>query len=107
MKSKIIILGDSPLVTGFRLSGVSDFIVSEPSNFQNNLESLLENKDYGIIIVSQSMLGIIDWKLKKKLDSLAYPVIVPVAGAIGDPAGEAEELRYLIKRALGFDISKK
>jgi len=44
--------------------------------------------------------------LRKKLDSMAYPVVIPMP----DPSGasmEGDEIRSLIKRALGFDLSAK
>ena len=107
MKSKIIVLGDSPLVTGFCLAGVNDHVMCDQNTFQKSLESILENKDYGIIIVNQSMLECIDWKLKKRLDTLAYPVVVPMQSAANKEKEESQEIRNLVKRALGFDISKK
>ncbi|MEK6982806.1 MAG: V-type ATP synthase subunit F [Candidatus Micrarchaeota archaeon] len=107
MKSNIIVLGDSPLVTGFTLAGISKSLMTNPDSFQKNLETILEDTTYGVIIVNSEMFGTIDWRLKKKLDNLAYPVIVQVADAKNPGKDENEEMRALIKRALGFDINKK
>ena len=105
-KSKIVVIGDAPLVTGFQLAGIEDAALVGKENFQKTLEDYLLKTEFGIIVVNEGMLVDIDWKLRKKLDSIAYPVIVPVPDASGKE-GEGEQIRALIKRALGFDLGAK
>ncbi|MBI5046209.1 V-type ATP synthase subunit F [Candidatus Micrarchaeota archaeon] len=106
MKSKILVLADSPSVMGFRLAGLQDTLTVDAQSFQTELEKSLTNPAYGIIIVNEEMLSKISWRLKKKLDSIAYPVIVPLPDRTGKST-EGDELRNLIKRALGFDLGAK
>ncbi len=106
MKSKIVVLGDAPLVTGFRLAGLEHANQVAPESFQAELEKILANKEFGIIITNEFMLRSIDWRLKKKLDSIAYPVVIPMPDYSGTSA-EGDEIRNLIKRALGFDLGAK
>ncbi len=106
MKSKIVVIGDAPLVMGFRLAGLEEGINTTEQNFQEELEKVLKNKEYGIIITNEKMLNNIDWRLKKKLDSIAYPVVVPLPDRTGE-SKEGAEIRSLIKRALGFDLAQK
>ncbi|MBU0527384.1 V-type ATP synthase subunit F [Candidatus Micrarchaeota archaeon] len=106
MKSKIVVLGDAPLVMGFKLAGIENAINANPATFQNELEKALANEEYGIIITNEKLLENIDWRLKKKLDSIAYPVVVPLPDQSGG-SKEGDEIRGLIKRALGFDLGKK
>lgn len=106
MKSKIIVLGDAPLVLGFTLTGLENAITVTPEHYQEELEKVLAIPAYGIIITNEYMLNSIDWRLKKKLDNSAYPVIVPIPDYSGKSA-EGDEIRNLIKRALGFDLAKK
>ena len=82
-KSKIVVIGDSPLVTGFQLAGLEDTLVSSKQEFQKTLEEYLAKGEFGIIIVNESMLNEIDWRLRKKLDSIAYPVVVPIPDISG------------------------
>jgi vacuolar-type H+-ATPase subunit F/Vma7 len=103
---KIIVIGNSPMVSGFQLSGLEDAMAVSEGNFQKTLEDAMQNPDYGIIVVNEKMYANIDWRLKKKIDSLAYPVIIPVPDVTG-ASGQGEEIKNLIKRALGFDITKK
>jgi vacuolar-type H+-ATPase subunit F/Vma7 len=106
VKAKIMVIADAPLVTGFRFAGLEDCIQTTTENFQKDLEDALTKKEYGILVVNELMLNSIDWRLKRKLDSLAYPVIIPMPDVSGE-SSEGEEIRGLIKRALGFDLGKK
>lgn len=106
MKAKILVLGDAPLVMGFRLAGLEYCDTATKENYQEKLEDALKHEEYGIIITNEKMLNNIDWRLKKKLDSIAYPVIVPMPDRTGKST-EGDEIRNLIKRALGFDLGAK
>jgi vacuolar-type H+-ATPase subunit F/Vma7 len=102
----MIVIGDAPLVMGFKLAGIDDTVQVSEKTVQAELEKALANKDIGIVVTNESMLGKIDWRLKKKLDNLAYPVIIPMPDYSGKSA-EGDEIRNLIKRALGFDLGAK
>lgn len=105
-KAKILVVGDAPLVMGFRLAGIEDAVQVTEETVQQELEKALANPEYGIIVTNENMLGKIDWRLKKKLDSIAYPVVIPMPDYSGKSA-EGDEIRNLIKRALGFDLGAK
>jgi len=106
MKSKILVIGDGPLVTGFRLAGLEDTRQTEREGFQEELERALKMSEFGIIITNERFLTAIDWRLRKKLDSIAYPVVIPMPDYSGSST-EGDEIRKLIKRALGFDLGAK
>lgn len=106
MKSKILVIGDAPLVTGMRLAGLEHCRSAGESDFEKKLEQALTETEFGIIVVNEYLLNKIDWRLKKKLDSIAYPVIIPMPAYSGVSA-EGDEIRQLIKRALGFDLAAK
>lgn len=106
MKAKMIVIGDAPLVMGFKLAGIDNTVQVSEKSVQEELEKAIANKDIGIVVTNESMLSKIDWRLKKKLDNLAYPVIIPMPDYSGKSA-EGDEIRNLIKRALGFDLGAK
>ena len=106
VKTKIVALGDAPLVTGFQLAGLEDTMLVTKKQFQDKLEEMLKTQEFGIIIVNELWLNDIDWRIRKKIDSIAFPVIVPVPDISGKTA-EGDEIRLLIKRALGFDLANK
>lgn len=103
---KIVAIGDSNLTIGLRLAGLENIITSSKKDFESNLNTILTNSEYGIVIIQEDFLIGIDWRVKKKLDNIAYPVIVPVSGLSGESA-EGEDIKSIIKRALGFDIMAK
>jgi len=106
VKAKIMVIADAPLVTGFRLAGLDDCILTTKERFQDDLEAALGKKEFGILVVNELMLNEIDWRLRKKIEGLAYPVIIPMPDVSG-ASSEGEEIRALIKRALGFDLAGK
>jgi len=106
MKAKILVIGDAPLVTGMRLAGLEHCRAAEESDFQQKLEEALTQEEFGIIVVNEYLLNKIDWRLKKKLDSIAYPVVIPMPAYTG-VSEEGDEIRQMIKRALGFDLAAK
>lgn len=106
MKSKIVIIGDPALVMGFKLAGVDNAIEATEQTIGAELEKALQNPEIGIIVTNEVMLNKIDWRLKKKFDSIAYPVVIPMPDYSGKSA-EGDEIRGMIKRALGFDLGAK
>lgn len=106
MKSRLAVIGDARLVEGFQLAGVENLFPVAEAGFQPALEKLLAQPEFGILVVNESMLAGIDWRLKKKLDALAYPVIIPLP-APGQTSEEGDAIRSMIKRALGFDLGAK
>jgi len=78
----------------------------DEAEFQKEFEAALGKPEYGIIITNERFLKNIDWRLRKKLDSIAYPVIIPMPDYSGTST-EGDEIRSLIKRALGFDLGSK
>lgn len=106
VKAKMVVIGDEALITGFKLAGLENTVLAKENEFQKTFEDYLNKSEYGIIVVNENMLNNIDWRLRKKLDSIAYPVIVPIPDISGKTI-EGEQIRNLIKRALGFDLGAK
>ena len=107
MSEKIAVIGDPALATGFRLAGIYHVYVTEKGKeFEDKLKEVMGNPEFGIIIVNEAYLPGLNWQLKKKIDSLSHPVVIGVADISGK-AEEGETLNELIKKALGFDVSKK
>lgn len=106
MSSKILVLGDAALVSGFSLAGIETTIQTSETSFQSDLEKALANPEFGIIVVPEMYLSKLNWQLKRKLETLAYPVLVPMPDYSGNSV-EGDQIRSMIKRALGFDLGKK
>ena len=105
-KEKLAVIADSATCTGFRLAGVESTFPLSGKEAEEKLSSLLSDPSYGIIIVTERLLEGCDWRLKKRVEATAKPIVVPIPDA-GGPIEQSESLSMLIKRALGVDLSKK
>ena len=91
VKSKIIAIGNPSLVQGFQLAGLENTVIVSKDDFEKTLEGCINGQEFGIIIVNESMLSDIDWRLKKKIDTIAYPVVVSIPDISGPGSGECFE----------------
>ena len=105
-KEKIAVIADSATCTGFRLAGVEGTFALSGAAAEEKLSSLLGDSSYGIIIATERLLENCDWRLKKRVEATAKPIVVPIPDS-GGPIEQSESLSMLIKRALGVDLSKK
>lgn len=105
----MVVYGNGPTVLGFRLIGIEGEVVEEIGEIEKKIEEAIANENIGIVLVEQNLYNKVDWRLKKRIENIALPVILPVAGGGGAGAEEREEekLDVLIKRALGFELKKK
>ncbi len=106
-QEKIAVIADSATATGFRLAGIENtFALPKQEDAEAKLAELLSDSSYGIIIVTEALLEHCDWRLKKRVEATAKPIVVPVPDSKG-PIEQSESLAGLIKRALGVDLTKK
>ncbi|MEM3031050.1 MAG: V-type ATP synthase subunit F [Candidatus Micrarchaeia archaeon] len=102
---KIVVVGDAPTVAGFRLAGVSEAYAASGKEAERKLEELLARPDVGIVVINESLLAGMDWRLRKRIDGLAKPTVIAVPNYRGEVV-EAASLKALVKRALGFELIK-
>ena len=103
---KIAVIADGATTTGFHLAGVENSFSLEGAEAEAKLSELLSDSSYGLIIVTERLLENCDWRLKKRVEATAKPIVVPIPDSRG-PIEQSESLSMLIKRALGLDLSKK
>ena len=107
LTDKIAVVGDSTFASGFRLAGIENcFIFDSDKPVEDKVSALLSDSNFGIVVVSDRAMETFDWRLKKKIESAAKPVVVAIPDRRG-PAEQSESLAKLIKRAIGFDLMKK
>lgn len=105
VNTKILVIGDAPLATGFRLAGLEHVIETVPEEFSKELEKAFKSNEFGVIVVNEKMFDDIDWKLRRAIEAKPYPIIITIPDISG-PSAKAEDIRALVKRALGVDIIK-
>ena len=104
-KQRIIVIGDGPTCTGFKLAGIEDVYPVEIEQAEAKIEALLSNEKVGIMIVNERLLEKLNWILKKKIDRIAKPVVIAVPDKEGAIQQE-DSLNNMIKKAHGFDVMK-
>ncbi|MEM4137060.1 MAG: V-type ATP synthase subunit F [Candidatus Anstonellaceae archaeon] len=104
VEGKIIVIGDELSITGFKLAGVQEsYIADSAKQAEELLNKFLSDQSIGIIIILDKLLDQVDWKIKRKIEQVAKPIVVAIPSKDG-PIEEEVSLAKLIKRALGFDI---
>jgi len=102
---KIVVIGDAPTCTGFRLAGINDVYALEGKAAAEKVNELLSLPEVGIIIMNEKIMSQLDSKLKKRIDKIAKPVVIGVPDKSG-PMEQADSLKNLVKKALGFELIK-
>ena len=105
LKHSIAIVADGPTCTGFRLAGIQRVYPLTGKEAEDKMEELIGTEEIGIMIVNEKTLGQMDWRLKKKIEKLAKPVVIGVPDKSG-PMEQADSLRSMVKKALGFELMK-
>src|SRR3989344_3763768 len=96
---KIVVVGDAPTCTGFRLAGINEVYELEGRDATIKVDELLSVPEIGIIILNEKIVAQFDAKIKKRLDRLAKPVVIAVPVKSG-PMEQADSLKNLVKKAL-------
>ncbi len=105
MGEEIAVIGDAETCTGFRLAGIKTAFALKGADASKKLEEIVEAQNAGIVIVNENILAGLDWRLKKKIDRIAKPVIIAVPDKSG-PSSQAESLKSMIAKALVFELLK-
>ena len=107
--SKLAVITDSELATGFRLAGVEVFSPGDAVEATRLLKSFFETKEYGLVAVSEDYLKDPDRELARLLEKEPLPVVVPFPATrlnIDRAEGEAY-LSELVKSCIGYYVKVK
>ncbi len=99
---KIAVVGEREIALGFELVGVSDVFISSGEEAVRKLGEIMEGKDYGLVIVSDSVRRIMGSAMRRTAETVLRPLVVFVPASNADENEESVEA--LAKRVLGVDI---
>ncbi len=102
----ISVVADGPTCTGFRLAGVRSVFAKQGKEAEAKIEELLASEESGIIIVPEKLMSELDWRLRKRIERMAKPVVIAIPGKGGPLGQETDSLRNMVKKALGFELMK-
>ena len=95
---KILALGTRAFVSGFMLSGVNGIEVSNSSDALKQIQSLVTDKEIGLILISNDMAE----PIYDDITDIRSQYPVPLIYQIPTPGSKTEEVDYreLIKKVL-------
>ena len=104
---KLLVLTDPDNADGFRLAGVDVVEADDPESARKQLADLVDDDRSGIIAVNEAFMAAIDERLRKKIDSIYRPIVIPlpIRAKLDLEQDHQAYLSRLIRRAVGFDIT--
>lgn len=102
MKTYLISDNKDTLV-GFKFAGVKGTMAHTQEEVLDLLDKLYEEKDIGIILITEKLAALIPDKIKKLKLSRSGPLIVEVPDRYGTIKGNDSILRY-VKESIGLKI---
>lgn len=104
---KLVVLTDPDNADGFRLAGVDVTVAEHTEDARRKLNALLDDDSSGIIAVNEQMMGAIDERTQRKIDSIYRPIVIslPIKEQLHMGEDHRAYLSRLIRRAIGFDIT--
>lgn len=96
------VIGDEDTVLGFSLVGVQGQIASTRVEAQSALAKVLENPEFGIIIMTQDLADMIRSEVDRYLFTEAFPLIVEIPNRY--TGGVSRDLRALVNKAIGVSV---
>jgi vacuolar-type H+-ATPase subunit F/Vma7 len=102
---EIALLADRRTATLFRLAGLKNvYPVTNPEEIEKNFETVTENPNYQIILVTELILNEIQEK-KGDIAEKKYPLIIPIPSLEGPSPIKIDLINQLIKSKAGIEFA--
>ncbi len=99
----LCVIGNSEFVMGFELIGVKSFEAETGDKLSEIYVKALSDPSIGIIVTNQASLNKVGNTLKKKIINSISPVTV----VLSTEEGGQDNIREMIKKAIGIDLLGK
>ncbi|MEM3373597.1 MAG: V-type ATP synthase subunit F [Candidatus Woesearchaeota archaeon] len=96
-------MGNSEFVLGFELIGLNVYEAETSDKLKEYFLKCLNDKNIGIIVTNDKTLQKLEPNIKKQVENSLSPVLV----VLSDKPGAQENLREMIKKAIGIDLWSK
>ncbi len=102
---KLAVIGDEVFVRMFELVGAVGYIASDEGSVVSRLKDIIENKEYGIIILPERFVHLTKQYREKMLrEGEYYPLFIFLPDHTGVKGERIEELKKLISMAVGIEL---
>ncbi|MFA5570107.1 MAG: V-type ATP synthase subunit F [Sphaerochaetaceae bacterium] len=99
---RYFVIGDEDTVLGFSLVGTSGLTASTQEEASAALTKALEDKENGIIIITQDVADLIRQEVDRYIFSETFPLIVEIPNR--HTGGVSKDLRVLVNEAIGVSL---
>ena len=98
------VIGDSDMITGFRLVGIEGTEASTIDEAKQAFHDLLSRNDIGVIIISEDFFS--DTSLREEVDKVRQERVTPLIVEIPGSKGMADKMQLseMISKILGIKI---
>lgn len=96
-------IGDEDAVLGFGMVGVQGRSVRTPQEAEAAFKSALENREIGIVIITERIAELIRPLVDDYVFTEEFPLIVEIPDRTGRMEGRVE-LREMVNRAIGITL---
>jgi len=100
---KYSIIADEDSVLGFEMVGVLGKVARDADEARRAFEAILEDKDAGIIIITERVADMIRPIVDKYLFTVSFPLIVEIPDRRGTQPGRPG-IREMVNRAIGIRL---
>lgn len=100
---KYSIIGDEDAVLGFGMVGVSGKVAANADEARRAFQSILEDKETSIVIITERVADMIRPIVDKYLFTESFPLIVEIPGRGGTKEGRPG-IRELVNAAIGLKL---
>ena len=99
---RYFVIGDEDTVLGFSLVGTKGMSASNAEEASAALKVALENRQNGIIIITQDLADMIRSEVDRYIFSESFPLIVEIPNR--SSGGLSRDLRQLVNEAIGVSL---
>jgi V/A-type H+-transporting ATPase subunit F len=100
---KYSIIGDEDTVLGFGIVGVDGRIATNPDEAKRAFKAILQEKDTGIIIITEQVADMIRSMVDKFLFTSSFPLVVEIPDRTGPKPGRPG-IKEMVNTAIGIKI---
>jgi V/A-type H+-transporting ATPase subunit F len=99
--SELAVVGDSEFVMGFQIIGIKKIFEAESlDEFRDRFTTAMNDHTIGIIVTNSKALNKLEQNFRRTVENSITPVVVVLST---NPAAQ-ENLREMIKKAIGIDL---
>ena len=100
---KYYIIGDEDAVLGFGMVGVKGRVASSPAEAESAFRAALEDKETGIVIITERVAELIRPVIDRFLFTENLPLVVEIPDRVGPVSGRPN-IREMVNTAIGIKL---